>query len=105
MPSSTDVVCHIVDRATWVRAVATGRYAPPSLVREGFIHLSAPAQVAGTAARFFAGIEDLIVLVIPIAALPALRWEPADGALFPHCYAPIDPAVVREVRPLAAFNG
>ncbi len=100
----SEVVCHIVDRATWARAVGDGRYAPPSLAREGFIHLSAPAQVARTAARFFAGVEDLIVLLIPVAGLgEALRWEAADGELFPHLYGALDPALVRELRAVSAF--
>ena len=96
-------VCHIVDRATWERAVAEGRYAPPSLAREGFIHLSAPEQVARTLARFFAGVGGLIVVVFDAAALP-LRWEMADGEAFPHCYGAIDPASAREIRALASFS-
>ncbi|MCE9574024.1 MAG: DUF952 domain-containing protein [Deltaproteobacteria bacterium] len=105
LPRMGDVVCHIVDRATWARAVEAGRYAPPSLAREGFIHLSAPEQVARTAARFFAGVDDLVVLVIAIGDLRAvLRWEAADGELFPHPYGPIDPSTVRELRELASFT-
>jgi uncharacterized protein (DUF952 family) len=97
-------VCHIVDRATWDAARAAGRYAPASLDRDGFIHLSAPHQVGATAARFFADDSDLVVLVIPADLLAAdLRWEPADDDSFPHLYAPLDPSLVQEVVPLDSF--
>lgn len=98
-------LCHIVSRAAWTDAIAAGTYAPPSLAREGFVHLSTPAQVARTAARFFVDVPDLVVVRFAIDAVPALRWEPADGELFPHAYAPLDPARALAVEPLDAFLG
>jgi uncharacterized protein (DUF952 family) len=97
-------VCHIVDRATWNAAREAGRYAPASLDREGFIHLSQPHQVAATAARFFAGVPDLVVLIMRAEPLGAdLRWETTDDDTFPHLHASLDPALVTEVVPLADF--
>jgi uncharacterized protein (DUF952 family) len=97
-------LCHIVDRATWEAARAAGRYAPASLDRDGFIHLSQPHQVAATAARFFAGVPDLVVLILRTEALaPDLRWERADDDTFPHLYASLDPTLVTEVVPLSDF--
>lgn len=69
--------------------------------RDGFVHLSARDQVAGTLATWFVGAGPLVLLVVDPARLPdgALRWEASrGGALFPHLHAPLDgDAVVRRI--------
>jgi uncharacterized protein (DUF952 family) len=68
-------------------------------LRDGFIHLSADEQLAGTLARHFAGEAGLLVLRVAVEADPMLRWEPSrGGALFPHLYRPVARADVVEVR-------
>jgi len=59
--------------------------------RDGYIHISTPDQVAGTAAKWFAGEAGLMAVTLDAEALgEALRWEPArGGALFPHLYRPL----------------
>src|SRR5690606_40463605 len=53
------IVYKILTRADWEEALRAGRYAgSQDDVRDGFIHLSAPSQVAGTAARHFRGIRS-----------------------------------------------
>jgi uncharacterized protein (DUF952 family) len=61
-------------------------------LRDGFIHLSAAGQVAGTLAAHFRGRSDLVLLRFDAASLgAALRWEPSrSGDLFPHLYRPLD---------------
>lgn len=98
-----DEVLHITTRGEWELAQRDGAYAPPSLAAEGFIHLSSPAQVAATAARYYAGRRDLVVLVLDAASIEpgVLRWEPSTGGeLFPHLYRPIEPTEVVTVRRL-----
>jgi uncharacterized protein (DUF952 family) len=60
-------------------------------LRDGYIHLSSPEQVAPTAAKWFAGEDGLMALTIDADRLgPALKWEPARGGiLFPHLYRPL----------------
>ena len=60
--------------------------------RDGFIHLSARHQVAGTLAKYFAGQRDLVLLAVDPDRLGAgLRWEKSRGGeLFPHLYGPLD---------------
>jgi uncharacterized protein (DUF952 family) len=83
-------VFHIAERAAYVAALENGAYEADSLASEGFIHCSTRAQVLRTAARFFRGRKNLALLCIDSAALGAtLRFETADGELFPHCYGPI----------------
>ncbi len=59
--------------------------------RDGFVHLSGEDQVAGTRAKWFAGVDGLVTVTFDAEALgPALRWEASrGGALFPHLYRPL----------------
>ena len=59
---------------------------------DGFIHLSAGHQVAGTLAKYFAGQRDLVLLAVDPGRLgERLRWEESRGGeLFPHLYGPLD---------------
>ena len=56
----------------------------PIDLTDGYIHFSTAAQVAQTAAKYFATESDLVLLALDSDRLaPALRWEPArGGALF-----------------------
>jgi uncharacterized protein (DUF952 family) len=96
-------VYHIASRSAWDDAVAAGRYAPASLSSEGFIHLSYGRQLGATLERFFAGQDDLVVLVIDPGGLgDALREADADGDRFPHLHAALALDPVVEVVALAA---
>lgn len=73
----------------WAAFEASGVFAgSPADLRDGYIHLSAPDQVAATAAKWFAGATGLIAATLDADALgDDLRWEPArGGVLFPHLY-------------------
>ncbi len=74
--------------------------------RDGFIHFSTAEQARETARRHFQGQRDLVVLEVEATALgSALKWEPSrGGALFPHLYADLPPALVVAVHdaPLGA---
>jgi uncharacterized protein (DUF952 family) len=70
--------------------------------KDGYIHFSSADQVAETAARHFAGADNLVLVAVDAEALaPALRWETArGGALFPHLYGALPHEAVRWVKPL-----
>jgi uncharacterized protein (DUF952 family) len=80
-------------RATeWAAFEADGVFAGSADdLRDGYIHLSTPEQVAPTAAKWFAGEVGLMALTIDADGLgEALKWEPARGGqLFPHLYRPL----------------
>ena len=100
----TLLVVKIVSKAEWDVAKTKGVYEGSSDDnRDGFIHLSAPNQVKGTAAKYFAGRDDLLLVSIDSRKLgPALRWEKSRGGEdFPHLYAPLDLKSVAQVEPLA----
>jgi uncharacterized protein (DUF952 family) len=58
--------------------------------RDGFIHLSTAAQLAGTRARHFAGETGLVAAWLDVGDDPSLRWEASRGGqVFPHLYRPL----------------
>ncbi|MBZ0141337.1 MAG: DUF952 domain-containing protein, partial [Pseudorhodoplanes sp.] len=89
------LIYKICPAALWRQAQQDGifRGAPVDLA-DGFIHFSTAAQVGETAAKHFAGQGELLLIAVDTERLGgALKWEPArGGALFPHLYAPLDPA-------------
>jgi uncharacterized protein (DUF952 family) len=70
--------------------------------RDGFIHFSTAAQVAGTAKKYFVGQNGLFLVAVDADALgDALRWEPSRGGdLFPHLYGELHLGVVSAVMDL-----
>jgi uncharacterized protein (DUF952 family) len=84
----------------WQQAQSAGSFEGSAIDRQdGYIHFSTAGQVAETAARHFAGRDNLLLLSVDdreIAA--ALKWEPSrGGALFPHLYAPLPLSAVMKV--------
>jgi len=87
----------------WREAEARGTFeGAPIDAEDGYIHLSAADQVRETAARYFGGIDDLVLVGIDADRLgDALKWEPSrGGAPFPHLYAPLSLADIAFARPL-----
>lgn len=90
----------ILPRWEWDAALAARRFDGSAVDRaDGFIHFSTAEQAQETARRHFAGQDDLLVLAVEATDLGhALQWERSrGGALFPHLYAHLDTALVREV--------
>ena len=60
----------------------------PVDMADGYIHFSAAPQLAETAAKWFAGESDLVLLAVNADLLgDDLKWEAArGGVLFPHLY-------------------
>lgn len=85
------MIYHIAEPEAWTRARAEGAYHAASLEREGFIHASTAAQVLDTAARYYEGRRDLILLrVDPSLVAAEIRWEIATaGERFPHVFGAI----------------
>ena len=82
---------HLARGAEWREAQATGVYnGSADDRRDGFIHFSTSEQVIESASRHRAGETDVLLVVVPEAALESWKWEPArSGALFPHLYGPL----------------
>jgi uncharacterized protein (DUF952 family) len=100
------VIYKIVATEEWAEAQAAGAFTGAAVDRaDGFIHFSTAEQAPETAAKWFAGRDDLTLVAIDADALgDALRWEPSrGGALFPHLYAglPMSAVVWSRLLPLS----
>ncbi len=83
------LIYKILRRPEWDAFHAAGETAgAPVDLADGFIHFSAAPQLAETAAKWFAGQSDLVLVACDADTLgDALKWEPSrGGALFPHLY-------------------
>jgi uncharacterized protein (DUF952 family) len=90
-------VIKLLRAAEWAAFQANGVFAGSADdIRDGYIHMSAPSEVAATAAKWFAGEAGLMAVTVDAARLgEALRWEPArGGVLFPHLYRPLQLAEI-----------
>lgn len=87
----------------WAAFQRDGQFtgAPVDLA-DGYIHLSAVDQLAGTLDKHFAGQAGLVLAAVDLAALgEAVRWEVSrGGALFPHLYAVLPMAAVVAAGPV-----
>jgi uncharacterized protein (DUF952 family) len=97
------LIYKICDARLWRAAEAAGTFAgAPVDHADGYIHFSTATQVAATAARHFAGRDNLVLVAVEADALgPALRYEPSRGGdLFPHLHGSLALSAVRWVKPL-----
>ena len=78
----------------------------PIDVADGYIHFSTAETVAETTAKYFSGIEGLVLLAIEADGLDPLKWEPArEGVLFPHLYRKLRMNDVVWIKPLPLVDG
>lgn len=90
-------IFHLALPEDWAAAFRSGDYTMSTrgrtLEEEGFIHASTLDQTEATANRFYADVDQLVLLRIDPAKVPhEIRWEPpAPGVdeLFPHIYGPL----------------
>lgn len=97
------LIYKILAAELWREAESRGVFHGAGIdLADGFIHLSDGAQVRQTAALYFQGQTDLVLVAVEADALgAALKWEASRGGqLFPHLYASLPVAAVAWVRPM-----
>ncbi|WP_299622484.1 DUF952 domain-containing protein [uncultured Tateyamaria sp.] len=79
----------------------------PIDVADGYVHFSTAAQASETAAKHFAGQDDLFLVAVEADDLgDDLKWEVSRGdALFPHLYREMRIGDVHWAQPLPLQNG
>jgi uncharacterized protein (DUF952 family) len=93
----------ICTASEWRDAEREGAYRGSAVdYKDGFIHFSTAEQAAETAAKWFAGQRDLVLVAVDADTLgDKLKWEPSrGGALFPHLYGNLNVNTVLRVDPL-----
>lgn len=104
MTSRTDpTIYKILTAAEWHAAATAGHYTGSADdARDGFIHFSTAAQLAGTAAKYFKEKPGLVLVAVAADLLgERLKWEPSRGGqLFPHLYSALEATAATAVIPL-----
>jgi len=102
-------IFHIATLADWTDAQASGAYTTSTvgvtLEEEGFLHASREDQWEGVRARYYADIDEPLVLLeidTDLLEVPVIEESPAEGITetFPHVYGALDPAAVVAVTRL-----
>jgi len=97
------IIYKICPENLWRQAEKAGVFdGAPIDIQDGYLHFSTEQQVRETAARHFAGQNDLLLIAIDAESLgESLRFEPSRGGdLFPHLYAQLPLSAVLWVKPL-----
>ena len=89
----------IATAADWSEAERVGRFDGSAHDKaDGFIHFSTASQLAETLARYYAGVNDILLIAVDDAQLgAALKWEhaPSRGEDFPHLFGPLPLSAVK----------
>lgn len=94
---------HLALPGDWTAAQAAGEYRistrGATVDEVGFIHGSTPEQVAGVRERYYADLDDLVLLTIETDLLTSpWRFDEVGEQSFPHVYGPINLDAVVEAR-------
>jgi glutathione S-transferase len=104
-------IFHLATAADWERARHDGAYTTSTrgvtLEQEGFIHASRADQWEGVRERFYADVDEPLVLLeidTDLLDVPVVEEPPAPGVdeTFPHIYGPLRPDAVVAVTALGA---
>jgi uncharacterized protein (DUF952 family) len=101
--SDTELIYHIASAVEIERAARSGKYAPSSLIAQGFIHCCFRQQLSGIADRWFHDKQDLLLLEIdPTRVHCRVVAENLKGGdeLFPHVYGELPMLAVLAIREL-----
>lgn len=96
------IIYHMLPDHTWQAQSPTQPYLADTLATEGFVHCTRePERLRWVANRFYQQIPgDFVILCLETDRVQSeIRWEAADGHLFPHIYGPINLEAVAQVLP------
>lgn len=96
------MIYHMLTAATWNAQRSNQPYTCSSLETEGFIHCTAESERLLQVANAFYTKEagEFLILCIDEAEVDAeIRWERADGHLFPHIYGPLNLDAILKILP------
>jgi uncharacterized protein (DUF952 family) len=96
------IIYHLLAQTVWESLPLHAPYAADTLATEGFIHLTRePERLLLVANAFYRALPgDFVVLAVETERVTAeIRWEPADGHLFPHIYGALNRDAVQAVYP------
>jgi uncharacterized protein (DUF952 family) len=92
----------MLPRAQWDAVPDGSAYHAGTLASEGFVHCTAePHLLEAVANRLYRDLEgDWLILAVDLEQVAApVRWEVADGHLFPHIYGEIERQAIVKIVP------
>lgn len=96
------MIYHMMPQLLWESQADQPVYAAPSLEIEGFIHCTAEPEILEQVAnRYYQDIPGsfIIACIAPARLEAEVRWEQADGHIFPHIYGPLNRSAVEATIP------
>lgn len=96
------LIYHMLPQPDWQAQTPDTEYRPPSLQHEGFIHCTGELdRLVAVANQFYCDIASpFVILIIDETRVQSdVRWEAADGHIFPHIYGPLNLDAVLDVLP------
>ncbi len=106
------MIFHLTEPERWQRSLAEGVHTGSSrgieLAEEGFIHCSTATQWPSVRSRFYADLDELLLLHIDEAAVGSeIVVEQLGDApeAFPHIYGPLPLSAVVTVETLTTPRG
>ncbi|MEI7585869.1 DUF952 domain-containing protein [Runella sp.] len=100
------MIYHIVFPDYWAKFEGASEYFSETFEVEKFIHCSRKEQLAGVLERFFAGVNDLLIVEIDESKLTSpLLYEavPDSEKTFPHIFGPINRAAIGRIGNVNGF--
>lgn len=103
------LIFHVATAADWAEAQRAGAYTTSTrgrtLAEEGFLHAARREQVQGVVQRYYADVEEpLLLLSVDTDLLDAAgvpwRQDPVGDETYPHVYGALPPSAVVRVGPL-----
>lgn len=94
------VIYHMIPDEVWQAQPADRPYISDTLETEGFTHCTGtPALLTTVANRFYRSVPGpfLLLCIDENKVQCEVKWEPADGHLFPHIYGPLNRDAIVEV--------
>jgi uncharacterized protein (DUF952 family) len=107
MPDETHPIYHMLPRSIWKAQPPDQPYRGDTLASEGFIHCTDDLDLLVKVANRFYRSEtgDFVILrIAPVQVTAEIKWEAADGAVFPHIYGPLNLDAVTNVTPFPRNN-
>jgi uncharacterized protein (DUF952 family) len=96
------MIFHVTTPDYWEKWAEKDHYDPPTFQEEGFIHASTESQIEGVLERYYAGINQIVLIHIdPDLLEPEIKWEMgSNNELFPHIFGSLNKSAVLRVEVL-----
>jgi uncharacterized protein (DUF952 family) len=93
-------IYHVVLPEVWERFKDRPSYQPESLVAEGFIHCSYPAQLDAVLERYYSDAGRVIILKIDTDKLMAklVKESSTNDEIYPHIYGRLNHSAIAGIE-------